>query len=400
MNYFEDVYLARINKYGTNLQERIYGKMEKDFNTFRAKSLNKVSFDYDGKYREGVLQSKTISEKEIMDYLLTDRSVDIAGGTIIQTKRFSSSEVQRWMVLVKEVYQVMGYNRYKVILMEKQASWIDDNLIYTSWIHQMGATGNLDARDRAILTNYKIVENNVAVDIPTKKIQLVMPNNPHCGRGTKFNLNDSTWRVSGFDKESVPGTIILTLTETYTDSDDIADERKLEGWTLKCSAGDEIISTVAGKIDQVITFYPYHYGSPAVQPITVSCEDKDLVITGQGNNSFKLFYAGDKTSFTVIAHIEGTKENIPFEVKIVEADFISLIGPTDIKVDERVEYTIKTNLSDYTVNVEVENDNLEIISIENDKIIVQGKFIGEDYIVLTYNGNEYKTKINIISFWM
>nr|DAH17961.1 MAG TPA: hypothetical protein [Caudoviricetes sp.] len=29
--------------------------MEKDFNTFRAKSLNKVSFDYDGKYREGVL---------------------------------------------------------------------------------------------------------------------------------------------------------------------------------------------------------------------------------------------------------------------------------------------------------------------------------------------------------
>ena len=42
MSYF-DVYLKRVNRYGNNLQERIQGKKEHDFEVFMSKSPNKVT---------------------------------------------------------------------------------------------------------------------------------------------------------------------------------------------------------------------------------------------------------------------------------------------------------------------------------------------------------------------
>ena len=50
MDYFTDVYLKRVNKHGTDLQSRVHGKMECDFENKLAKSVNRVEmFDYTDK---------------------------------------------------------------------------------------------------------------------------------------------------------------------------------------------------------------------------------------------------------------------------------------------------------------------------------------------------------------
>ena len=75
MDYFTDVYLKRVNKHGTDLQSRVHGKMECDFENKLAKSVNRVEmFDYTNEEKQigvGILESKKINETEVVDYLLT-----------------------------------------------------------------------------------------------------------------------------------------------------------------------------------------------------------------------------------------------------------------------------------------------------------------------------------------
>lgn len=44
MGYFEDVYLKRLNRYGTNHQERVQGQREREFENYLKKSVYKVDF--------------------------------------------------------------------------------------------------------------------------------------------------------------------------------------------------------------------------------------------------------------------------------------------------------------------------------------------------------------------
>lgn len=400
MNYFSDVYLARLNRYGDTLQGRIYGKMENDFKVFRDKSLNKVEVEFDGKKYDSVLQSETVNEKETIDYLLTERSVHIAAGTIFVVRQERTGELQHWMILLQEQYQTMGYNKYKVILMERQVSWIDRQIIHASWAHQMSATGNLNSRDRAIATNFKI-SDNIAVDIPTKTMQLIMPKNDNFGRNSKFNLNDATWKVYGYDKESLQNVMAITLKETYTEDGELANLEQLNGWTMTTSMGEEIVSNTAGGIDQNVDFFPYYNGAAASQQVEVSCNDKDLIIEKVANNCYHLLYSGEKTEFVLDAHITGTTLTLNIPVVIAAAaEYISIVGPKKIKVNEIVELDISSNISDYDIEIKSEKGCFEIVSTAAASFKIKGTKIGQDNIVLTYNSKSYKFPIEVLSFWM
>lgn len=394
MNYFKDVYLTRINRYGDTLQGRIVGKMENDFKVFLERSLNRVEFEIESEKYFGVLQSETVNEKETIDYLLTEKSIQLAGGMIFMVGP------QHWMVLLQEKYQTMGYNKYKVILLEKEISWIEDAIIHTSWAHQMSTTGNLNARDRAIATNFKI-SDNVAVDVPTKTMQLVMPANSHINRRSKFNLNDATWVVYGYDKISLENIMAITLKETYTEDGELANIHELNGWTLTTNMGDEIVSTDAGKIDMNVEFLPFYNGSPAEQKADVKCEDSDLTIERVDGNIFHLQYAGSKTSFMLDVSIAGTQVELNVPISIApSSSYIAVVGPQKIKVDESAEYTIASNLQDYNISIMSENGCFEIVDTLAGAFTIKGKSIGKDNIVLTYEGNIIKTPLEVLSFWM
>ena len=48
MSYYEDVYLKRLNRYGTDYQSRVQAQREREFEGNLLKSIYRVDFEYDG----------------------------------------------------------------------------------------------------------------------------------------------------------------------------------------------------------------------------------------------------------------------------------------------------------------------------------------------------------------
>ena len=189
MTYFEDVYLKRINRFGKNIQERIQGKKEYDFNFFKEKSPNKVNvYENNNLISDGVLQNKTNSEKEVIDYLLVDKDIDFPDGTILETEQFVDLKKQKWLIFHLDEYVSIGYNRYQLVELDRTIEWIDDGIIYSEDVHFTGSGANL--RDKSITSKFTIQYNLAAIYLPNKILNLIMRTNPNFKKGTRLLIND------------------------------------------------------------------------------------------------------------------------------------------------------------------------------------------------------------------
>ena len=56
MNYFEEIYLKRLNRYGYDYQSRIQNQREKVFEDLLLKSVYRVDFVYDNKTHPALLE--------------------------------------------------------------------------------------------------------------------------------------------------------------------------------------------------------------------------------------------------------------------------------------------------------------------------------------------------------
>ena len=71
MNYFEDVYLKRLNRYGYDYQSRFQAQREETFEGLLLKSIYRVDFVYEDEMHPGLLERYKQDETETMQYLLT-----------------------------------------------------------------------------------------------------------------------------------------------------------------------------------------------------------------------------------------------------------------------------------------------------------------------------------------
>ena len=82
MNYFNDVYLKRLNRYGYDYQTRIQSQREKVFEGLLLKSVYRVDFEYEQEMHPALLERYKQDETELLQYLLTRTSLDIPNGTV------------------------------------------------------------------------------------------------------------------------------------------------------------------------------------------------------------------------------------------------------------------------------------------------------------------------------
>lgn len=412
MDYFNDVYLKRVNQYGTNIQDRIQGKMEYGFNNIVKKSPNKVDITINGLSAVGVLETVSTSEKEVIDYLLTYKTNKWNNGSIFYTKVRGTSEYLRWMILSLDKYQTIGYNRYKVILLDSEISWIGkDNLLYKEYAH---FTGTGSSRDKAISSNFKIQFSAIAVNLPNKSLMITMPYNSALKKGCRLRISEDIWKVSGFDKESVAGVAYVTLEEDYIDAVDdatVADINKLSGWNFMSNMGDSL-NLVSG--DNNIEFYSYYNGLISNEPIGISFTDERLSAISNGNNTFKITCAEglvDLTTLTCSAYLVKSpeiKQAFSITVTAVEEEWLALIvGSDTIKVGQSIVYELKTNFStEVSVNIYPGNIDkglvpcFEITEIGDSYIKVRGITIGNDTLKVSIADSSYEKDIKIVSMWM
>ena len=79
--YYEEVYLKRLNRYGIDFQSRLQRQREENFHRQLLKSVYYVNFDYEDKQYEGEFTPCKQNETKTIHYLLTDVNLNIPNWT-------------------------------------------------------------------------------------------------------------------------------------------------------------------------------------------------------------------------------------------------------------------------------------------------------------------------------
>ena len=215
MDYYNDVYKKRLNRYGLDYQSRVQGMRERSFELLLEKSIYRIDFDYDGKINPGVFEKYKQDETRTLHYLLTRTNLNISNGTILMISNKDNQE-EPWMIYYLEDIKASGYNRYIMLKMTHYITWkARDNKFYSSWAYLYGQENNmlkdeLQARSRA---DARYTEN-------LKTSFFILPINEHIRKDDYLVINENTpleeaYVVTGYDINSTKGVEYITIDPVY-----------------------------------------------------------------------------------------------------------------------------------------------------------------------------------------
>ena len=213
-NYYEDVYLKRLNRYGYDYQTRVQAQRERDFENKLLKSVYRVDFEYLGEIHSGTLERNKQDETELTQYLLTRVSLNLPNGTILMIPDKDNIE-QPWMVYWLENIKASGYNRYVVLKMTHFITWRDrKGYLRSSWAYMYGQQNNMlkdEIRSRSRMD--AIYAENL------KSSFFVMPATEFIRKDDYLEIGEGAlkeaYRVTGYDLHSSPGIEYVTVDPVY-----------------------------------------------------------------------------------------------------------------------------------------------------------------------------------------
>jgi hypothetical protein len=207
MSYYEDVYLARLNKDGTTRQERIQGAKERQFLNFLSKSVYKVGFVYNYQNCEGSLQPASGDEKDIISYMLTPADLILSTGSVLEITTLRGLS-QKWLVTYRDNNTTHGYNKHKVYLLDRVLTWWDSDKVIHETPVNIASSKDASVRD---------VFKNIAGAPSHREAQnfsnIIMAYDENLKQDYYCLLDGSprAFIVSGFDCETVPGVQYTTI---------------------------------------------------------------------------------------------------------------------------------------------------------------------------------------------
>ena len=224
MSYYEDVYLKRLNRYGTDYQSRVQAQREREFEGKLLKSIYRIEFEYDHQKHPATLERRKQDETQLTQYLLTRVSLNLPNGTIlmIPDKDF---ELQPWMVFWLESAKASGYNRYIVLKMTHYITWRDRNgNEQGTWCYFHGSG------DSAIKETIKAAGAVYTEDGNARFA--VMPVTEFLQKDAYIEIGEGNlreaYRVTGYDIHSTLGVEYVTLDPMYIKDQTPAPEQKPE----------------------------------------------------------------------------------------------------------------------------------------------------------------------------
>ena len=226
-DYFNDVYLKRLNRYGYDYQNRVQNQRERVFEDKLLKSIYRVDFDFEGETHPGTLERYKQDETQLMQYLLTRVSLNLPNGTILMIPD-KDSEPQPWLVFWLESMKASGYNRYIVLKMTHFITWRDrDGIERSSWCHMYGQQDNMlkdELRSRSRMDT--LYTENLKMSF------FIMPTTEFLRRDDYIEIGEGglkeAYRVTGYDIQSTVGVEYVTVDPVYLRDNTPAPEQKAE----------------------------------------------------------------------------------------------------------------------------------------------------------------------------
>lgn len=390
MAYLDEVYFKRINKYGFNIQERIQNKKNHDFNIVLKKSPNKVTIFKDSEIFYGILQNKTNNEKEVIDYLLTNKFCKWNDGTVLITENVSNQQQKKWLIFHLDDFVSIGYNRYQITELDREIELIDDGIIYKENAHIVGSGA------KSITSKFSINYDVSVFYEPNKVINLIMRTNPKLKKGLKLIIQDEAWRISGIDKISVPGVSYITLEEDYISEEDLSKSKDtIAEWSIQSTEGENISLMIGDS--KKIGFFFYYHGIKREDPYRVKIKDKNIA---KYSNDEMISLSRGKT-YCEVSLIENplVKKIFPIEVSDDKINNFIIVGPEKIKIEEIIKFNIFNNKK--TISFRSENQNFKIESIQNNILKIKGLKIGKDKLIAEEGSKIiFEKPIEVESLWM
>ena len=214
MGYYERVYLKRLNRYGMDFQSRIQRQREENFKLQLKKSVYYVTFDYKGEEHEGELTPMRQNETKTMQYLLTDVNLNMPHGTILLIPD-KDMQLCPWLVYYLENIKASGYNRYIMLKMTHELTWVDRNGdTQASWAYFYGQEDNMLKDELKSRSRSRVLY--------TENLKLsffILPTNPNLRKDDYMEVDvdglKEAYVVTGYDIHSNPGVEFVSVDPQY-----------------------------------------------------------------------------------------------------------------------------------------------------------------------------------------
>ena len=298
MGYYSNVYLRRVNRFGTTLQERIINKKEYDFHNFVKKSPHRVTVFIDDYSYEGVLQTKEYNEIETIDYFLTYKSIKVPTGSILKILDIKDpNKYSYWIVICKDNFVSAGYDRYTVVKLDREVRWItDDGYLFKTLVHISGA-GKSQSSKR--ITNTVYTKQNTEVFVPNQTLTMTLKDSAQIKRNLRTNIRGQVWKITGIDNISNDGVSYITLEQDYTDEIDnnyhlptdddviegIADGYKLDYWNFNTSLKEYEVEgleypliKIKKGVEMPISFESFYFNEKTTEELEIINNNEDYFI--------------------------------------------------------------------------------------------------------------------------
>lgn len=202
---YSDVYQARLNRFGSDYQERVANQRAKSFDNYRAQSVYKTSFNFGTKIVYGVLEPNKQDLSKTTSYLLLALNDQIAVGSVI------TIENQKWLLCSLENKVNKGYLSYTVIQISHSISWKDHSGgNHTSDCYISGSAS------KAIQDLRISGKNSPVAREPSKSIVAILPHNEYLHKDNYVIIDNENeaYLITDYDKLSSKNIIYLSLNQT------------------------------------------------------------------------------------------------------------------------------------------------------------------------------------------
>lgn len=328
-----DVYKARVGHLGTTPQERAFQSGILEFRRYLKYNQHTVFNLKNGRFPNdsfsGVILTDKEDENRVSQILLVELGIDIVPGDLIYWND------EPWLVYRSTTSSYQPHQKFYMVKCNYNIGWIDkeEEKIQNSWVYLLGS------KDSKIKDNFR-TWNNLITPQPNKYIELILPYTD-MKLGTEIIIIDETWYLVDFDKNSVPGVIFMSFTETnFNEQRDgevngqmIANKDTLPKWKIDLPSHRYVEARDRFTVNYFIT----KNGKEAdVMPkITVS---GNLSIT-DGN----VIIAGRSGTGVITVSYEGASATQVVSIKDVLKEVLMISGNDKIRAAEKAEYKVNSD---------------------------------------------------------
>lgn len=216
MSYMDEVYFKRLNKDGTNRQDRIKSRKEKEFDRLFLRDteylVNLYRINGEEVSIRGSLQPNKWNESNLIGNLLISTSVaPFKTGDLLNIKQQIKDKVldKLWIVIFVEENLTKGYQLFKLICLDEDLNVIDEygNSICSKPCKYINASQSF-MQDTIIRNAHELGYRE-----PFTTRIIITQDDEDLKKGSYFNFKDRGWEIVGKDNISIPNVAYLYISE-------------------------------------------------------------------------------------------------------------------------------------------------------------------------------------------